>query len=194
MKILFAFSLIALQLLSSAQKLTYGIYLFGGRIGESVIDRTVVNDSVTHYTLHSSSEAHIFFSVRKIQLHYDVYFKNGFLFSSYSKHVRNDEVQLTNISLDGNHYNVTINGKNLCITGGLINCSTIRLFYNEPCSTDKMLSERLGEFRQVRKTGEGTYEADMSEGITYIYRYKNGKLIELEMKKGFLGSVYLRLE
>ena len=55
-----------------------------------------------------------------------------------------------------------------------------------------VFSERLGENRPIKKTGEGVYQVDMKEGITYLYKYKDGKLIELEMKSSMLGSSYAR--
>jgi len=74
----------------------------------------------------------------------------------------------------------------------VVDCSTVKLFFQEPCNTSQIFSERLGENRPIKKTGEGIYEAEMKEGVTYIYHYKNNKLAELEMKKGMLGSAYLR--
>jgi hypothetical protein len=178
---------------AGAQKLTYNIFLFGNKIGQSVIERNVKSTDETDYTLNSASEAHIFFTTRKITLHYDIVFRNDLFFSSYSKHTRNDEVQVTYINRVGNNYKVTRN-KEQFVLNGLIDCSTVKLFYVEPCSETRILSERLGEFRIVKKTGPGTYEAEMSDGITYIYRYKDGKLTELEMRKGILGSIYMRLQ
>ncbi len=178
---------------ATAQKLTYNIYLFGNKIGQSVVERNIKNADETDYTLNSSSEAHIFFTTRKITLHYDIVFKNDLFFSSFSKHTRNDEIQLTTITRVGSNYKVNRN-KEEFVVNGLVDCSTVKLFYAEPCSQTRILSERLGEFRSVKKTGPGTYEAEMSDGITYIYRYKDGKLVELEMRKGIIGSIYLRLQ
>ena len=73
-----------------------------------------------------------------------------------------------------------------------VDCSTVKLFFAEPCHSSEILSERMGEFRSIKKTGEGVYQADMQDGLTYFYHYKNGMLMELEMRKGLLGSVYLR--
>jgi hypothetical protein len=173
------------------QKLTFDIFLFGGKIGETVVERTVKNDSITEYTLNSRSEAHIFFTHRIITLVYDILFKHDQLFSSYSKHTRNDEVHITNIMHEGNRYMIKMDNT-VSYLNAAVNCSTVKLFFAEPCSLDKVLSERMGQFRNFKKTGNGEYEAEMSEGITYYYRYKNGKLAELEMHKSILGSIYLR--
>jgi hypothetical protein len=178
---------------TEAQKLVYDIFLFGGKIGQSVVERTKTGDTAVHYSLNSNSEAHIFFSTRKISLHYEIDYRHGQLYSSYSKHTRNDESHITLITRQGNRYLVKKDTTDFYLNS-IVDCSTVKLFYAEPCSADHVLSERLGEFRSVKKLEEGVYTAEMSEGITYTYHYKNGKLVELEMKKGLLGSIYLRLQ
>lgn len=175
-----------------SQKVSFDIFLFGNKIGQSNIEKNVKNDSTTTYTLQSNSEAHVFFTTRKINLHYDIIYKHNELFSSYSKHNRNEEQHITTINkLQNNTYLMNRDNESFCIKPE-IDCSTVKLFFNEPCSAQHIFSERLGEWRPIKKTGEGTYEADMKEGIIYYYHYKNGKLVELEMKKGLLGSVFLR--
>lgn len=177
---------------SFSQKVGFDIFLFGNKIGQSSIEKSVKNDSITTYTLQSNSEAHIFFTTRKISLNYDIVYKSSLLFSSYSEHNRNDERHITTINRQQNRtYILKRNNESFCIQPD-IDCSTVKLFFAEPCNSQRVFSERLGEWRPLKKTGEGTYEADMKEGITYYYHYKNGKLVELEMKKGLLGSVYLR--
>ncbi|MCX6199361.1 MAG: hypothetical protein NTY88_09095 [Bacteroidetes bacterium] len=190
MRYFFLFLLLANN--SFSQKLGFDIFLFGNKIGQSSIEKTIKNDSITSYTLQSNSEAHIFFTTRKISLHYDIVYKNSLLFSSYSEHNRNDERHTTTINRQQNNtYLMKRDAEAFCLKPE-IDCSTVKLFFAEPCNTQHIFSERLGEWRPLKKTGEGTYEADMKEGITYYYHYKNGKLMELEMKKGLLGSVYLR--
>ncbi len=188
----YVFLFLFLSNYSFSQKVGFDIFLFGNKIGQSSIEKVVKNDSITTYTLQSNSEAHIFFTTRIISLHYDIVYKNNLLFSSYSKHNRNEEQHITTINRQQNStYVLKRDNESFCIKPD-IDCSTVKLFFAEPCNAQHVFSERLGEWRPIKKTGEGTYEADMKEGITYYYHYKNGKLVELEMKKGLLGSVYLR--
>ena len=175
---------------SSGQKLSFDIFLFGSKIGKTVVERTVLNDSVTRYTLSSHSEAQIFFTHRVISLQYDIYYRNNQLFSSYSKSTRNDDVHITTIEKQGNVY--LLKRDDGAFNTPLTNCSTIKLFFGEPCSEKYVFSERLGELRPVKKVEAGNYQAEMKDGLTYYYHYKAGKLVELEMRKGLLGSVYLR--
>ncbi len=191
MKYLFTILLLTFCRPSFSQKLVYDIFLFGNKIGQSVIEKTIRNDSITRYTLNSASEATVFFTTRKVSLIYDILYKNDQLFSSYSKNTRNDEVHITTIKWENNTYIMKREDGSFCIKP-LVDCSTVKLFFHEPCDNQKIFSERLGEYRVIKKTGEGLYQAEMKEGITYYYHYKNDKLVELEMRKGLLGSIYLR--
>ena len=175
----------------SAQKLTFDIYLFGNIIGQTVVERVIKNDSIAQYTLNSNSEAHVLLTTRITTLNYDITYKRGHLFTSYSKHTRNDELHITSVQWQGGKYVIT-SDKVVSNLAQIIDCSTVKLFFAEPCSPTSVFSERLGENRALKKTADGVYQADMKEGITYIYRYKNGKLVELEMKNGILGSSYIR--
>ena len=191
MKYSFTILLLVLCRFSFSQKLVYDIFLFGDKIGQSIIEKTARNDSITRYTLNSSSEAHIFFTTRKVSLQYDILYKNDYLFSSYSKNTRNEEVHITSIKWENNTYIMKREDGSFCIKP-IVDCSTVKLFFHEPCDEQKVFSERLGEYRVIKKLADGLYQADMKEGITSYYRYKNGQLVELEMKKGLLGSIYLR--
>lgn len=176
---------------SFSQKLTFDIFLFGNKIGQTVIERNVKNDSIITYTLNSASEAHIFFVTRKISLHYDIVYNRGQLVSSYSKNTRNEEVHITTIRWENGNYLMKRDDGDFCLKP-MVTCSTVKLFFTEPCDPKQVFSERMGEYRGIKKTGEGIYQAEMSDGLTYYYRYKNGKLMEFEMRKGLLGSVYLK--
>ena len=157
-----------------------------------MVEQQVKNDSITHYTLNSKSEATVFFVTRRIGLTYNIVYKHNRLISSYSKSTRNEVVEITTIKWENNSYLLNRVDGSFCIKP-VVDCSTVKLFFAEPCNAGQVLSERMGEFRSLVKTGEGVYKADMQDGLTYFYRYKNGILTELEMRKGMLGSVYLRL-
>lgn len=176
---------------SSAQKLTFDIFLFGNKIGQTIVEQTVVNDSITTYKLNSSSEAHIFFTTRKIALQYEVVYKRKQLFYLHSKSVRDNETHYNIIQWQNGSYLMKRDNETFCIKP-MVDCSTVKLFFNEPCNSEKVFSERIGEYRPLKKKAAGVYEAEMTDGITYIYHYAHGKLVELEMRKGVIGSVFLR--
>jgi hypothetical protein len=180
-----------LCLCSFSQKLAFDIFLFGNKIGQTTVEKKIKNDSITHYMLNSASEARVFFVTRKIGLYYDIIYKNDQLVTCFSKSTRNEELHVTNIRWLGNKYRVDREDGSFNILS-TVTCSTIILFFEEPCDGMKVFSERMGEYRYLKKIEPGVYEAEMQDGITYFYRYVKGKLIEMELRKGVLGSVFLR--
>lgn len=191
MKAIATLLLLQLSQYSYSQKLTFDIFLFGNVIGQSVVEKKQVNDSLFNYTLHSSSEARIFFTVRTNRLDYDITYSNQKLVTSSSANVRNDEQHYVTVKFEGASYLIKRDNESFCLKPP-IECSSVLLLFAEPCNVRQIFSERLGEYRPVKKTAAAEYEVDMKDGIVYIYRYKNGKLAELEMKKGFMGSVFMR--
>ncbi|MBP6732811.1 MAG: hypothetical protein KA149_12170, partial [Chitinophagales bacterium] len=191
MRYLILVACLSLVRYSSSQKLTFDIFLFGNKIGQTIVEQTIVNDSVTTYKLNSASEAHIFFTTRKIDLHYDIIYKRGQLFSLYSKSTRDGESHITTIQWQNGSYLMKRDAESFCIKP-VVDCSTVKLFFIEPCSNEHVFSERIGEYRPLKKKAAGIYEAEMTDGLTYIYHYTSGKLTEIEMRKGLFGSAYLR--
>lgn len=174
-----------------AQKLAFDVILFGDKIGQTVVEQTNKGDTTIVYQLNSNSEAHILFTTHKVTLHYELMFKRDQLISAYSKGTTNGKADVTTINWQGNRYFMKRHDGNFYVNVPVY-CSTTMLFFNEPCDGARVFSERMGEFRTIRKIEEGVYKADMQDGLTYYYRYKGGKLIELEMRRGILGSAYLR--
>ena len=165
--------------------------MFGNVIGQSVVERTLHADTAVSYKLHSYSEAHIFFTHRTNALDYDILYSHRKLISSVSKNKRNDESHFVSVKKQSDSYLIVRDGEQLCFKPD-ISFSSILLFYEEPKKQTEVFSERLGEYRPMKCVAPHEYEVDMKDGDTYIYRYQNGKLLELEMKKGLLGAAFLR--
>lgn len=174
-----------------AQKLAFDVILFGNKIGQTIVEQSSKGDSLTMYELNSHSEARILFASHKVALHYELMFKHGQLISVYSKGNTNGKVDVTTINWQGTKYFMKRHDGNFNINVPVY-CSTTLLFFNEPCDGARVFSERMGEYRTIRKVADGEYKADMQDGLTYYYRYKGGRLIELEMRRGILGAAYLR--
>jgi hypothetical protein len=173
------------------QKLAFDVILFGNKIGQTVVEQTNKGDTTIVYELNSNSEAHILFTTHKVTLHYELMFKRGQLISAYSKGNSNGKVDVTTINWQGTRYFMKRSDGNFNVNVPVY-CSTTMLFFNEPCDGARVFSERMGEFRTIKKVEPGVYKADMQDGLTYYYRYTAGRLTELEMRRGILGSAYLR--
>lgn len=123
-------------------------------------------------------------------MNFDVIYKNGKLFSAYAKNVKDGVTEIVNIVWQDTKYIIERGEERLQMLHPL-DFSAILLYFTEPLNRTKIFSERMGEYANFVKTGTGQYECKTANGVNNIYRYKDGKLVELEMNKG--ASVFMRL-
>jgi hypothetical protein len=174
-----------------AQNQSFDIFLFGKKIGTMTIEKTNSMNGVSTYKLRSKSEATVLFTKKKNELEFDVVYKDGFLFSSYSKNTVNDEVEnYASASWDGAKY-VCQNEQKKFTVGEKALYSVVMLYFKEPVGVTRIFSERIGDFADLKNVSPGVYEFKMPNGDKNIYHFENGKIKEVEMKKS-IGTAYMR--
>ena len=176
--------------MASAQRHVYDIMLLGEKIGWAVAERIDKGAGVVEYKLNSSSQARIFFVDKTSTLTYDVIYKNGKLFSSYCKVVKDDAVEVVNILWDGTKYMVKKVEEQFELTTP-IDFSALSMYFQEPVGRNGFFSERLARNVDFIKNNNGVYSCRLDNGVLNIYRYQNGHLYELELSKGV--SVTMKL-
>ena len=152
-----------------AQQLKYDVILLGDKVGETIID---VKDSAgyKHYTLRNTTDVKMLFWHKKSWMATDVVYAQ----------TTNRSGQLL-IEKDGTRTSLN----------SVVSYSTLPMFYSEPTNIKTVYSERLGEFFDLKKEGNGKYSAHTSSNNA-VYTYANGKLAVLEMKST-LGSITMKL-
>lgn len=173
-----------------AQKHVYSVELFGKKIGQTVVERSDKGMGEVNYKLTSRSEANVLFVRKTSNMDYDVTYKNGQLFSSYCKNVKDNVTEIATIAWNGTQYLIH-KGEDVLKLAQPLDFSAVQLYFSEPKNRTSIFSERMGEFCKFVRTADGVYECKLANGVTNIYRYKNGTLYELEMNKG--ASVFMRL-
>jgi hypothetical protein len=179
----------ACSLLLPAQKLVYDIFLFGNKIGQTIVERHDNGNGIVKYTLNSKSEANVIFTRKTSEMNFDITYQNGQLFSAYTQNIKDGVTEISKIIWQGTRYLIQ-KGAEMLQLDKPIDFSAIQLYFAEPKGRTIIFSERLGEYCTFKQLSPGVYECKLSNGVTNIYRYKNGALYELEMSKG--ASVYLR--
>ncbi len=174
----------------TAQKHTYTVELFGKKIGQTTIERIDKGKGEVEYRLSSKSDVHIFFTHKTSDMVLNATYKDGKLFSSYCKNVKDDITEVVSIAWNGTKYIIKKGEETLQLTQ-LVDFSAVQLYFMEPRGRARIFSERIGEFCSFVKKAEGVYECKLANGVTNIYRYRNGILYELEMSKG--ASVFMKL-
>ena len=182
--LVFSFSL-------NAQKLNYNVVLLGNTVGNTTVEKRDSTNGITRYKLRSQSDAKVFFTHYKSMLTTDVIFKDGQMIFSYFHNIKEDEEILTKTFWDKIKYTVETKGEKRIINKA-IRQTAVQLYFQEPKPLQQIFSERLGDFIDLVKSAEGVYECNLKNGLTSIYRYQNGKLVELEMKRR-IGTVFLKL-
>ena len=173
-----------------AQKHTYDVELFGKNIGKTIVERIDKGKGETQFKLTSSTEVNILFTHKTSLLNMDITYKDGKIFSSYVKNVKDGVAEVVTVAWNGTKYIIQKGEEALQLTQPL-DFSAVQLYFSEPKGRSKIFSERLGEFTNFIKLAEGVYQCKLSNGVTNVYRYRNGALYELEMSKG--ASVFMKL-
>jgi hypothetical protein len=185
-----AFGLLFFSLLLSAQKHIYDVELFGKKIGTTVVERIDKGNGEVEFKLNSSSEVNILFTRKTANMNLDVVYKNGKLFSSYVKNVKDEVTEIVTMLWDGTKY-IIKKGQEALQLNANIDFSSVHLYFTEPKGRSQIFSERLGQFCSFTNLSAGVYKCKLDNGVENIYRYRNGVLYELEMTKG--ASVFLKL-
>lgn len=190
MKHILTYALLLLINYCFAQKRNYDVILFGKKIGSTTVERIDKGNGIVNYKLTSSSEVEILFSKKTSYMNSDVLFKDGKLYSSYVKNIKDGVTEITNVLWEATKY-IIKKGSEVLHLDKQLDYSSINLYFSEPVGRTSIFSERLGGFTTFKKTAEGVYECKLDNGVNNIYRYRNGELYELEISKG--ASVFMRL-
>lgn len=190
-RIIFSLLILALSTSAFAQKMNFNIFLFGKEVGKMTIERKIGTGGLIFYKLESHSEAKVMFTTKINDVTVDCTYKDGKLFSSYAKNTVNGEVDnYASVSMSGTQYSIQ-NERRKYTSSDPITYSVVSLYYAEPVNMTKIFSERAGEWLDMIRTSDGGYEFKMPNGDKNIYKYKNGKVTEVELRRTF-GTVYMR--
>jgi hypothetical protein len=178
-----------LPLVVIGQEHRFDILLMNKKIGTTTIKKVLENGG-ERYHLWSQTVAKVMFIKQESEINFDVFFKEGHLVSSLYKIVKDGENLETKVTRSAQQYQV-VGTKGNRVFSASVPMSSVHLYFKEPAGVSKVFIERLGDFVNLVKKSAGEYEYVLPDGIRNIYRYKDGKLFELEVKRG-AGSVYLR--
>jgi len=181
--------LILLPWAVNAQKLHYDVILMDKKIGTMVVSK-IPDAGGERYLLSSETSAKVLFIKQDSKIAFDVLYKGGHLISSMYKSEKKDDNILTHVEKNDAHYKVSYNNK-LSYVKNNITFSSIQLYFREPVGVSSIFVERIGNFLTLKKNGSNEYEYLQPDGTRSIYRYQNGKLKEVELKRS-MGSVYIR--
>lgn len=172
-----------------AQNAQYEVILMGKKIG----DVHLTKETDTHgdrYKMQSESHAKVMFVKKSSTVNFDVLFKGGALVESFYSSKKEGDNIVTRVNKASDTYRVVSNEKESSLKES-IDFSSIMLYFKEPIGITQVFVERIGDFIPLKKLSEGEYSYLQPDGTTSIYRYLQGKLVEIQLKRG-VGSVFIR--
>lgn len=172
-----------------AQKIQYDVILMGKKIGNMEVVKSN-GDFGERYIVQSESSAKVLFVKQDSKVSFDVLYKSGSLVNSLYVSEKKDDNIITKVNKHNNIYKVLFNDKSHQVQEQ-IQFSSVMLYFKEPVGIQKIFVERLGNFLPIVKSGPGQYEYLQPDGTKSIYRYTQGKLKEVELKRS-MGSVFIR--
>ena len=127
MKHILTYALLLLINYCFAQKRNYDVILFGKKIGSTTVERIDKGYGIVNYKLTSSSEVEILFSKKTSYMNSDVFFKDGKLYSSYVKNIKDGVTEITNILWEATKY-IIKKGSEVLHLDKQLDYSSINLF------------------------------------------------------------------
>lgn len=174
---------------AAAQEKIFDVVLLGKNIGQTTVVKKQDSQGHVSYNLNSNSNIQIFTKSRSSSMSFDIEYWGGKLYSAICDVISDGTQIITEISKNPSGYLIK-KGNEIAKITDAVTYSSMELYFSEPINQKKVFSERMGEFVSFEKTAPGEYVNKLPD-VTNIYRYRNGALYEVEMKKK-LGSAYLR--
>ncbi len=172
-----------------AQKLQYDVILMGKKIGEMSLTKSH-GEGGERYLMSSESSAKVLFVKQDSKINFDVLYKGGSMVKSLYVSEKKDDNIITKVNRENNLYKVSYNNQASHVKENIA-FSSILLYFKEPVGINRVFVERIGDFLPLKKTAPGEYEYLQPDGTRSIFRYSQGKLKEIELKRS-MGSVYIR--
>ena len=174
----------------SGQKLKYDVFLFGKKIGETIVE---MKDSagVKLYSLHNTSRVKFLFWDKKFNLSGRVVVgQDGLMTVSTFENVKETGSFVTRSVWDRDKLIVDRNGEKRTLTDA-VKFPSILLYFFEPHDLQKFFYEPKGAYFEIKKEAEGLYSGQVSNHFDK-YTYDKGRLIQVEFKNTF-GSILMKL-
>ncbi|MCO5233696.1 MAG: hypothetical protein LC105_07655 [Chitinophagales bacterium] len=190
MRFLFCVFLVLFSLqMSDAQQHDFDVILMNKKIGEMSVSK-VHNGNNERYTLNSESSAKVLFIKQDSKVNFNVLYNGGVMVESFYKSEKKDDNIITKVLKEGSLYQV-YNNNQKSLVKDQIGYSSIMMYFKEPIGITKVFVERFGGFLPLKKTASNTYEYSQPDGTTSIYKYFQGVLKEIELKRT-MGSIFIR--
>jgi len=137
-----------------AERIVFDMSVFGFKFGEMVLTKTVVNDSIEHYTLNAKGKTDFLWMKREEESIFKVEYRNGKLFSSDYEYLnKGKREKWSTIRFDGSKYVVKSNEGNKEFKE-LLDYSLIKLYFDPNWKRERVFCEEDCTYAKMTRTPE----------------------------------------
>lgn len=163
-----------------AERIVFDMSVFGFKFGEMVLTKTVVNDSIEHYTLNAKGKTDFLWMKREEESIFKVEYRNGKLFSSDYEYLnKGTREKWSTIRFDGSNYVVKSNEGNKEFTTPL-DYSLIKLYFDPTIERQQVFCEEDCNYAQLTRTSK-TLDIKCQDGSRSTYHVKDGRVEAMEI-------------
>lgn len=163
-------------------------------IGQLVAKKEVIGDR-TIYTSKTEATVSLIMKVH-VEYHFEAEFKGDALSRANAEiHVNGKQHVESIIEAEGGKYKFVKNEEHDNEVKELdypITYPAILLLFEEPADVKKSFSEENGEFHQIKKVDDNTYEKINPKGKVNQYHYSDGELEKAHLDAGLVQFTLLR--
>jgi len=173
------------------QKQAYEVFIFGKKIGDLKIDRITGTPQKEIINMFTDINAKVLLVNKWSKTLVNATFENNILtYCNFNSETESARQNVKSV-YDRIKYNVQRGAEKTILNCAPITCSTVHLFYHEPVKVTHVFSERYAQMIPLQQLKPSEYSFKVPDGAVNIYKYRNGVLHEIELKKT-IGTAYVR--
>lgn len=182
--------MIVLSVISvKAERIVFDMSAYGLKLGQMVLTRTVVNDSIERYTVRSEGKSDFLWLKREEQRSFEVEYRHGILFSSDFEYFENGvQKSWSKIRYDGAKYVMKSHDGDKEFKEPLDH-SLVKLYFDPSWKTERVFCEENCTYATVRRKAQ-TLDIVNNDGSKSTYHLKDGRIEAIDVHF-FMATVKL---
>jgi len=175
------------------ETITFDVYLWGNKIGRMIVSREADGEGVIHYHLRSHTKAKVLWIKREGISEYDAWYSKGKLVRSSLREIENGiQKRFSTVTHSPTGYRID-NYRKKTTMSQLPDDDIMGFYFSAKPTTTQVFYQPEAEILPVKQEDANSWSFQSSDGHTNIYRYKNGKIAELEFQLPLASVVMKRI-
>jgi hypothetical protein len=163
-----------------AERIVFDMSAYGLKLGQMVITRTVVNDTIERYTVRSEGKSDFLWLKREEQRTFEVEYRHGKLYSSDFEYIENGkQIKWSTIRFDGEKY-VMRSQDGIKEFDEPLDFSLVKLYFDPTLKQERVFCEEDCTYATVERNNQ-TLAMVSEDGNKSTYHIKDGRVEAIDV-------------